>query len=126
MVRQSKDFAGQVGRIEELRGPLGPGGASVYRVKVQEKPRVSYSGGPAFGGQVISVIMVMAQDGLQGGAREQLRQQEPARLQLGKFLGFLTGSPERSRPDLDIPWDESATTLQSILSVKNLPSIWLT
>jgi len=37
-----KDFAGQVGRIAELRGPLGPGGASVYRVKVQKKPRVSY------------------------------------------------------------------------------------
>jgi len=37
-----KDLAGQVGRIEELRGPLGPGGASVYRVKVQKKPRSSY------------------------------------------------------------------------------------
>ncbi|WP_337177327.1 hypothetical protein [Paludisphaera sp.] len=37
-----KDLAGQVGRIEELRGPLGPGGASVYRVKVRKKPRASY------------------------------------------------------------------------------------
>ncbi len=37
-----KNFAGQVGRIAELRGPLGPGGASVYRVKVQKKPRASY------------------------------------------------------------------------------------
>lgn len=37
-----KDLAGQVGRIAELRGPLGPGGASVYRVKVQKKPRASY------------------------------------------------------------------------------------
>jgi len=37
-----KDFAGQVGRIAELRGPLGPGGASVYRVQVKKKPRVSY------------------------------------------------------------------------------------
>lgn len=37
-----KDLAGQVGRIEELRGPLGPGGASVYRVKIQKKPRATY------------------------------------------------------------------------------------
>lgn len=37
-----RDLAGQVGRIAELRGPLGPGGASVYRVKVKRKPRVSY------------------------------------------------------------------------------------
>ena len=37
-----KDFAGQIGRIAELRGPLGPGGASVYRVLVQRKPTVSY------------------------------------------------------------------------------------
>lgn len=37
-----KDMAGKVGRIAELRGPLGPGGASVYRVKVQKKPRASY------------------------------------------------------------------------------------
>jgi hypothetical protein len=37
-----KDFAGKVGRIAELRGPLGPGGASVYRVLVQKKPSVSY------------------------------------------------------------------------------------
>jgi len=37
-----KDFAGQVGRIAELRGPLGPGGAWVYRVKIKRKPRASY------------------------------------------------------------------------------------
>ncbi|MHC5541054.1 hypothetical protein ACYOEI_22765 [Singulisphaera rosea] len=37
-----KDFAGQVGRITELRGPLGPGGAPVYRVKLPKKPRASY------------------------------------------------------------------------------------
>jgi hypothetical protein len=36
-----KDLVGQVGRIEELRGPLGPGGATVYRVKVQKKLRPS-------------------------------------------------------------------------------------
>jgi len=36
-----KSFAGQVGRIAELRGPLGPGGASVSRVKVQKEPRAS-------------------------------------------------------------------------------------
>ncbi len=37
-----KDFAGKIGRIAELRGPLGPGGAPVYRVLVQRKPTVSY------------------------------------------------------------------------------------
>ena len=37
-----KDLAGQVGRIAELRGPLGPGGAWVYRVRVRRKPTVSY------------------------------------------------------------------------------------
>jgi hypothetical protein len=37
-----KDLAGQVGRIAELRGPLGPGGAPVYRVRVRRKPNVSY------------------------------------------------------------------------------------
>jgi hypothetical protein len=37
-----KDLAGQVGRIAELRGPLGPGGASVYRVRIRRKPTVSY------------------------------------------------------------------------------------
>jgi hypothetical protein len=37
-----KDLAGQVGRIAELRGPLSPGGAWVYRVRVRRKPTVSY------------------------------------------------------------------------------------
>lgn len=37
-----KDFAGKIGRIAELRGPLGPGASSVYRVLVQRKPTVSY------------------------------------------------------------------------------------
>ena len=37
-----KDLAGQVGRIAELRGPPGPGGESVYRVRVRRKPTVSY------------------------------------------------------------------------------------
>jgi hypothetical protein len=37
-----KDLPSQVGRIAELRGPLGPGGASVYRVRVKRKPRISY------------------------------------------------------------------------------------
>lgn len=36
-----KGLAGQVGRITELRGPLGPGGAAVYRVKLNKKPRVT-------------------------------------------------------------------------------------
>jgi hypothetical protein len=30
------------GRIVELRGPLGPGGAQVYRVLVRRKPRPVY------------------------------------------------------------------------------------
>ena len=37
-----RNYAGKVGRIVELRGPLGPGGASVYRVLVRRKPAVSY------------------------------------------------------------------------------------
>jgi|GEM_PF-2021412 len=37
-----KNYAGKVGRIVELRGALGPGGASVYRVLVERKPAVSY------------------------------------------------------------------------------------
>lgn len=30
------------GKITELRGPLGPGGASVYRVMYRRKPTVGY------------------------------------------------------------------------------------
>jgi hypothetical protein len=30
------------GKIIELRGPLGPGGAQVYRVRYSHKPRVAY------------------------------------------------------------------------------------
>jgi hypothetical protein len=37
-----KHYGGKFGRIVELRGPLGPGGASVYRVMVQRKPTASY------------------------------------------------------------------------------------
>jgi len=29
-------------RIVELRGPLGPGGAQVYRVRISRKPKPSY------------------------------------------------------------------------------------
>ncbi len=29
-------------RIVELRGPLGPGGAQVYRVRVRRKPKPAY------------------------------------------------------------------------------------
>jgi len=29
-------------RIVELRGPLGPGGAQVYRVRIRRKPRSTY------------------------------------------------------------------------------------
>lgn len=34
--------SGLSGRIVELRGPLGPGGAYVYRVQVRRKPTPSY------------------------------------------------------------------------------------
>lgn len=37
-----KNYAGKLGRITEFRGPLGPGGAPVYRVLVQKKPTISY------------------------------------------------------------------------------------
>jgi len=37
-----KNYAGKIGRIAELRGPLGPGGESVYRVLVQRKPSATY------------------------------------------------------------------------------------
>ncbi len=37
-----KNYAGKIGEIVEYRGALGPGGASVYRVKVSRKPNVSY------------------------------------------------------------------------------------
>jgi hypothetical protein len=30
------------GRIVELRGPLGPGGVQVYRIRVQSKPKPVY------------------------------------------------------------------------------------
>lgn len=30
------------GRIVELCGPLGPGGAQIYRVRVQQKPKPVY------------------------------------------------------------------------------------
>jgi hypothetical protein len=30
------------GRVVELRGPLGPGGAQVYRIMVRKKPKPSY------------------------------------------------------------------------------------
>jgi hypothetical protein len=34
--------AGLSGRVVELRGPLGPGGAHVYRVRVRRKPKPAY------------------------------------------------------------------------------------
>ena len=30
------------GRIVELRGPLGPGGAQIYRVRIPRKPKSMY------------------------------------------------------------------------------------
>lgn len=37
-----KHFGGRIGRITELRGPLGPGGVPVYRILYQKKPSVRY------------------------------------------------------------------------------------
>jgi hypothetical protein len=34
--------AGMTGRIVELRGPLGPGGAAIYRVQLRRKPKPEY------------------------------------------------------------------------------------
>jgi hypothetical protein len=34
--------AGLKGRIVELRGPLGPGGTQIYRVRVRRKPTPAY------------------------------------------------------------------------------------
>jgi hypothetical protein len=31
------------GRIVELRGPLGPGGAQVYRIRIPNKPKPIYT-----------------------------------------------------------------------------------
>jgi hypothetical protein len=33
---------GLKGRIVELRGPLGPGGAQIYRVRIPRKPKPQY------------------------------------------------------------------------------------
>ena len=33
---------GMKGRIVEWRGPLGPGGAQIYRIRVQRKPKPVY------------------------------------------------------------------------------------
>ena len=35
--------AGLTGKIVELRGPLGPGGAQVYRVRFKRKPKPTYT-----------------------------------------------------------------------------------
>ena len=35
---QIKNYAGPPGRIIELRGPLGPRGANIYRVAIPQKP----------------------------------------------------------------------------------------
>jgi hypothetical protein len=37
-----RNYAGKVGRIVELRGALGPGGAPIFRVLVQRRPIASY------------------------------------------------------------------------------------
>ena len=35
-------YGGQKGRIVEFRGPLGPGGARIYRVRIRQKPSPTY------------------------------------------------------------------------------------
>jgi hypothetical protein len=34
-----RNSGGLFGRIVELRGPLGPGGAHIYRIRVRRKPK---------------------------------------------------------------------------------------
>jgi hypothetical protein len=40
--RVSIRYSDMKGPIVELRGPLGPGGAQIYRVRVRRKPRPAY------------------------------------------------------------------------------------
>jgi hypothetical protein len=35
-------YGGQKGQIVEYRGPLGPGGARIYRVRIHRKPSPTY------------------------------------------------------------------------------------
>jgi hypothetical protein len=37
-----KNYAGKLGKIVELRGPLGPNGSPVYRVQVDRKPVAAF------------------------------------------------------------------------------------
>jgi hypothetical protein len=37
-----KNYAGKLGQIVELRGPLGPNGSPVYRVQVDRKPVATF------------------------------------------------------------------------------------
>jgi hypothetical protein len=37
-----KNLGGQIGKIVEFRGALGPKGASIYRVLIRRKPRRDY------------------------------------------------------------------------------------
>jgi hypothetical protein len=39
---QIRHAAKMRGRIVELRGPLGPGGAQIYRVRIFRKPKPKY------------------------------------------------------------------------------------
>jgi hypothetical protein len=41
------------GRIVELRGPLGPGGAQIYRVRIKLEPRPTYIEAPEDGLELI-------------------------------------------------------------------------
>jgi hypothetical protein len=49
------------GRIVELRGPLGPGGAHVYRVRVRRKPKPLYV--EVLGDQLEAVATAAAKPG---------------------------------------------------------------
>ncbi len=37
-----RNSAGMRGRIVELRGPLGPGGSQIFRVRVLRKPKAAF------------------------------------------------------------------------------------
>ncbi len=37
-----RNSTGMRGQIVELRGPLGPGGVQIYRVRIRRKPKPTY------------------------------------------------------------------------------------
>ena len=56
--------SGMKGKVIELRGPLGPGGAAVYRVLLKRKPRMEYI-------EVLGDQLELVSDVAPGGVTEQ-------------------------------------------------------